>query len=103
MKNRRGRRRGEETPAAESRAERVAQAFELPAGIFSGMPHITMLGNREIFIDGHKGLVQYDENMVKLAAGPLIITITGRGFDIKSLAAEAVLISGYITGMSFDN
>lgn len=64
-------------------------------------PHIEMIGNREIIIDGCKGVVEYDENLIKLNTGELVISFTGFNLLIKSFDSDVAVITGEISEIGF--
>ncbi len=64
-------------------------------------PKIEMLSNREIIIDGCKGVVEYTENHIKLSLGIGAICISGDNLVIKSFDSSIAVISGTITDISF--
>lgn len=68
---------------------------------FSAEPKIEMLGNREIIIDGCNGVVEYDENIIKLNTGTLVIGITGADLIIRSFDNNVAVICGKIVEISF--
>lgn len=69
--------------------------------ILSGEPKIEMLGNREIIVDGCKGVVEYGENLIKLNTENCVLSISGDGLVIKSYDGSVAVISGIITDITF--
>lgn len=69
--------------------------------VLSGEPKIEMLGNREIIVDGCKGVVEYGENLIKLNAGDCVLSILGDTLIIKSYDGSVAVISGIITEINF--
>lgn len=63
--------------------------------------HIEMLGNREIIVDGCKGVVEYSENLIKLNTGELVIGFTGTDMLIKSFDCDMAVITGRIAEITF--
>lgn len=82
-------------------AEKAVRALDLPADLFSGMLHIEMSGNREAVVDGCRGILVYDENIIRLNAGRCKLQFCGRGLCIRNLTRESVIISGFITSVEF--
>ncbi len=64
-------------------------------------PKIEILGNREIVIDGCKGVVEYGENIIKLSLGENILTLTGSELVINSFDSGIAVIIGQIGDISF--
>ncbi len=74
---------------------------KLLSEIFQDEPKIEMLGNREIIIDGCKGVVEYDENIIKLSLGETVLSLLGDGLIIKSFDNDIAVICGQISEISF--
>ena len=64
-------------------------------------PKIELLGNRELILDGCRGVAEYGENYIKLNTGKIMTGISGNGLIIKSFDNEIAVISGTITEISF--
>ena len=69
--------------------------------IFYDEPRIEMLGNREIIVDGCKGVVEYDETTIRLSLGECVLSLCGDDMVIKSFDSEVAVICGRICGISF--
>lgn len=72
----------------------------LPDGL-GNEPKIEMLGNREIIIDGCKGIVEYGENLIKLNTGEYVLSVLGDELIIKSFDGSVAVISGKIAEITF--
>lgn len=64
-------------------------------------PHIEMLGNREVVVDGCKGVAEYSENVIKLNTGDFVVGFTGVDLLIKSFDCDAAVITGKIAEITF--
>lgn len=73
----------------------------IPPTALPGVPQIELGGNREAVIDGCQGILEYSEDMIKLAAGKLTLRFTGRGLQIKVLTHDSAVIEGYIMSIEF--
>lgn len=67
----------------------------------SSAPKIEMLGNKEIIVDGCKGIVEYGENLIKLNTGELVIGFVGDEMLIKSFDSDMAVITGRIAEITF--
>ncbi len=72
----------------------------LPDGLGTE-PKIETLGNREIIIDGAGGVVEYGENLIKLNAGSLVISIVGNELLIKAYDGSVAVVGGQISHIEF--
>lgn len=79
----------------------TVKALEMPADLLLGMAHFELSGNREVIIDGCRGILEYDENLIRLNAGKLSVRFTGRGLTIRNLKRDSVIIEGFIASVEF--
>lgn len=83
-------------------AEKTFAVLELPPDMLSGMAHFEFSGNREAVIEGCRGILEYDENIVRLQAGKLTVRILGRGLALRNLRRDSAIVSGFITSVEFE-
>lgn len=76
-------------------------AGELSVIAGAGLAKIELIGNREISVDGCRGILQYDESVVKLNLGNMILKITGSSLTIPVMAAEQTTVTGNIASVEF--
>ena len=62
---------------------------------------IEMLGNREIIIDGCKGVLEYGENTIKLNIGELALCLVGTDMVIESFDSGVAIIRGRFAEINF--
>lgn len=62
---------------------------------------IEMLSNREIIIDGCKGVVEYGENLIMLNIGELSLGISGDEMVIDSFDSGVAIIHGKFIEIKF--
>lgn len=100
MRRRRKQRRAAQRPEAPL-LRRAARALELPAEVYSGMAHLELSGNRELIVDGCRGVLEYDENVIRLNVGKYAVRVTGRGLTIRTLTADSAVVEGYVAAVEF--
>lgn len=69
--------------------------------LLSDEPKLETLGNREIIVEGCKGIAEYSENLIKLSTGTLVIGFTGSEMLIQSFDNGVAVIKGIITEITF--
>ncbi len=62
---------------------------------------IEMIGNREIIVDGCKGVIEYGENLIKLNIGELVLCLVGDNMIIESFDGGVAVIRGKFAEISF--
>ena len=55
----------------------ISEALELPKDIVMDLPKITIIGNIQINILNHKGIIEYTENTLRINSSIGIIKIEG--------------------------
>ena len=79
----------------ESIFEKTAQAIDLPPDV-AGLPRIELLGDKELRVEYHKGILAYGTQEIHISGGRLIIRVTGSGLELRSMNASQLLITGHI-------
>jgi len=68
---------------------------------FTDMPHIEAAGNRELVIDGCKGILEYGNDCIKVDAGRVAVRVEGRCLTLTSMSGDTLVISGRICKVEF--
>lgn len=74
--------------------ENISQKLELPRDIILDLPKITVMGDNEIIIENHKGVILFDEKQVKINSGVGLISINGSNFEILFMGGSTLILSG---------
>ena len=83
----------------ESVLERTAQVFDLPGDLVAGLPRMELIGDRELRMENHKGILAYGTEEIHVSGGKLILKIRGKGLELKAMNASELLITGEIEGV----
>ena len=82
--------------------EKIFNKLDFPRDISLDLPKIIVVGNREITIENHKGIIFFETNMVKINSRIGAIIIEGKEFEILFIAETSVTISGVFNGISYE-
>lgn len=81
---------------------KILKLLQVPENIFSNISPIDFLSNREVLIQDSKGIIEYNDNIIKINIGNNIIAkFKGRNLKIKSLSQKNLTVTGFITSMEF--
>ncbi len=86
---------------AATAARFIDRALELPVGTVSGGANITLCSDREVTVDGCRGVISCSEDYIKLSLGGRAVGIAGRTLTIKSLTEREIIIFGCIRSVEF--
>lgn len=65
--------------------------------------NIELYGNKQIIIDGAKGVIDYSEDFLKIDLGNICLKISGRNLVIESFIYEQIEVKGEIVTVEFMN
>lgn len=74
---------------------------QLPLELMSNLPIMEFTGNQQALIEGSKGVLQYEREIVKINTNNIILVFNGRNLSIKSISPTTVILQGYITNVEF--
>ena len=80
---------------------RVAELFDLPEDLMAGVCHMEILGDRQLFLEGHDGILSYGTEQIDVGAGSLTVRIRGKELTLKSLTESEVRIRGAIESVEY--
>lgn len=89
--------------AENERKNTLREKLEIPEMLDSSLPHIEANGNREIIVDGCKGIVEYSQSRIKLNTGVLLVGFTGDDIEIKNYSDFQTVITGNIFSIDFES
>lgn len=79
--------------------EKTAEVFDLPGDLVAGLPRVELVGNRELRMENHRGILAYGTDEIHISGGKLIIKVRGSGLTLRAMNASELLITGEITGV----
>ena len=66
-----------------------------------GVPCIELSGNRELLIEGSRGVLEYSPETVRINTEGMILSCFGRELNLRCISASALIIDGFITKLEF--
>ncbi len=85
----------------DSLLERASQALELPGDAVAGLPRIELLGDRELRMEFHKGILAYGTQEIHISGGKMVVRVKGEELELKSMDPTQLLITGRILSLDF--
>ena len=76
--------------------ERTAQMFALPADALAGLPRLELVGDRELRMENHKGILAYGPEEIHVSGGVFVVEIAGEGLELRAITGLELLITGKI-------
>ena len=82
--------------------EELARRLNFPKEIIMDLPRITIIGDNEIDIENHKGIILFEEYEVKINSKVGLIIIKGSRFEILFIGGTTISISGIFKSITYE-
>ena len=76
--------------------ERAAETFDLPADALAGLPKVELVGDGELRVENHKGILAYGREEIHISGGIYLIKISGQDLELRAMTGIELLITGKI-------
>lgn len=76
--------------------ERIAEVTEIPKDFVMNMPRTTLIGNREVYVDNYRGLIEYNDKIIRLSTKKGMITVSGDDLIITRITERSIFVGGNI-------
>lgn len=76
--------------------ERTAEVFDLPADALAGLPKLELVGDRELWVENHRGILAYGDREIHVSGGAFLVKVTGEGLELRAMTGLELLITGEI-------
>ena len=76
--------------------ERTAEVFDLPADALAGLPKLELVGDRELWVENHRGILSYGTEEIHISAGTFVVRVTGRELELRAMTGLELLITGKV-------
>ena len=77
--------------------ERTAEVFDLPADALLGLPKLELVGDGELRVENHKGILAYGREEIHVSGGIYLIKIAGQDLELRAMTGMELLITGKIS------
>ena len=79
--------------------EKTAEALDLPADALAGLPRLELVGDKELRMENHKGILAYGDREIHISGGSYVVKVTGEGLELRAMTGMELLITGRIAGV----
>ena len=83
------------------KAIQTAIKLEMSPDTVVTMPYVSFCGNREFEIEGHSGIIEYTDEILRISCREYEIKITGRNMEMSYFSADHIRINGIFKDMAF--
>ena len=79
----------------------VAELFDLPADVVAGLPHLELVGDRQLYLEHHTGILSYSEQQIDANTGAGVLRVRGEQLSLLAMTAEELRIGGRILAVEW--
>ncbi|MDF2588357.1 MAG: hypothetical protein K0S41_2198 [Anaerocolumna sp.] len=93
----------QEKAERETYLEILSNQLKLPSDILAGAPIITALGRNEVCVENYKGILEYNNNIIKILTKIGRVNIEGKNLVIQYFTNDEMKITGMIYSINYVN
>ncbi|MEY7998965.1 sporulation protein YqfC [Clostridium sp. Mt-5] len=82
--------------------QNIADKLDLPRDIILNMPQIKVMGNNEIIIENHKGIILFEDSQIKINSGIGLISIYGSKFEVLFIGGSTITVGGRFKSIVYE-
>ena len=79
--------------------EKTARAFDLPADAVAGLPRLELVGDRELRMENHRGILAYGTQEIHISGGVFGVKVCGEELELRTMNTLELLITGQISAI----
>ncbi|MGG1553062.1 MULTISPECIES: sporulation protein YqfC [Paenibacillus] len=79
----------------------TAKLLDLPQDVVQDLPRITMIGNVQLYVENHRGVLHFSSEYLKLELTKGTLEVTGKQLVIRAILSEEVFIEGIIDDVKY--
>lgn len=78
-----------------------SEALELPGDVVLDLPKIILVGNIQLFIENHRGIMEYTPDGVRVSVGEGEVAVSGENLMLRNILPDELCVEGKIRSLSF--
>ncbi|MFY9178115.1 MAG: sporulation protein YqfC [Caldicoprobacterales bacterium] len=79
----------------------VSEMFDLPKEITLNMPKMNLIGNSQMMVENHRGIIEYTPDLIRVNSTTGVIRVRGNQLNLRNIAADDIMINGDIKSIEF--
>lgn len=79
----------------------VAELFDLPADVVAGLPRFEMVGNRQLYLEHHTGILAYSQEQIDANTTAGVLRVKGERLTLLAMTGEELRIGGQIAAVEW--
>lgn len=80
----------------------IAGLFEIPNDVMFDLPKITLIGNVQLYIENHRGIIEYRPEAIRISVNTGEIEVIGKELVIRTISSEEIHLDGLIQAVKYN-
>ena len=76
--------------------QKIGKFLDIPNDVVQDLPKMTMIGNLQLYIENHRGIIEYSTEKIRISVGIGEIEVTGNMLTIRTISKDDVNLDGVI-------
>ncbi len=81
---------------------RLGEILDLPQDIALDLPRVTVLGDLQVTVENHRGVIRYAPEEVVIAMAGGRVAVRGRDLSLTVISSFGVTITGLVGAVRFE-
>lgn len=81
--------------------EALSNQLRLPSDMLAGAPILTAIGRNELYIENYKGIIEYNDCIIRVMTKIGRVNIEGKNLNIDFFTNEEMKVTGIIHGIQY--
>jgi len=81
---------------------RFSEISDISEELTMGLAKIVILGNKECLIENYKGIIQYENEKIRLKTSSGVVSVEGNNLHINEIGEGEMIIKGEISNLQLE-
>lgn len=77
----------------------LARFLELPRELVMDLPRVTLLGDMQVIVENHRGIIEYTRERVRISTSLGELVISGTDLALRTIFPDEIAVDGRIQGV----
>jgi sporulation protein YqfC len=79
----------------------TADLLEVPKDVVMDLPRITWIGDMQLFVENHRGLLEFTGETLRLTVAQGELCVRGEGLVLRTIHAQEIVVEGRIQTLTY--
>lgn len=79
----------------------MSDMLEIPSDIIMDLPKIVLVGDLQLFIENHRGIIEYTAENVRVNVGDYEVAVSGEELLLRNILPDEICLEGRIKTVQF--